>query len=170
MAQDGAAKKKSAAAAALAKAKAGAKKDDGHKAAPVEKTQVVYEVKPAHAGQDMAALEAKIRETKLEGISWGEQFKVVDVAFGIQKLVIQFVMVGELNGLQEVEDAVRCGSMFASLCSAWVQLLRQRVTLHTHAFPCCFRCRSWRSTRPRPPTPMRMMMSSTWCLQLTCAR
>ncbi len=32
---------------------------------------------------------------------------MVDVAFGIQKLIIQFVMEGEVAGLQDVEDSVR---------------------------------------------------------------
>jgi len=106
---DEAKKKKKAGAAKAAKAAAGAgKKDDGHKAAPVEKSQVVYDVKPATAGQDMADLERRIRGISLPGVSWGEQFKVVDVvaAYNIQKLVIQFVMVGEVTGLQDVEDAI----------------------------------------------------------------
>ena len=54
----------------------------------------------------MAHLERLIRGITLDGIIWGEQFKVVDVAFGIQKLVIQFVMSGEVSGLTEVEDSI----------------------------------------------------------------
>jgi translation elongation factor EF-1beta len=105
--QDKGAAKAKAAAAAKAKAKASADKGHGGKAAPVEKMQVVYEVKPAEAGQDMADLESRVRALSFEGLSWGEQFKVVDVAYGIQKLIIQFVIAGETTGLQEVEDAVR---------------------------------------------------------------
>ncbi len=102
--QGGKDKKAAAKAAALAKASAG--KAAEKKPAPVERTQCVYEVKPAEAGQDMADLEAKVRSVKKEGLSWGEQFKVVDVAYGIQKLIIQF-LVDERCGLQDVEDAVR---------------------------------------------------------------
>jgi len=96
-------KKAAAKAAAVAKAKAAAA--GTKKEAPVERTQCVYEVKPAEAGQDMADLEARVRTIEKEGLSWGQQFKVVDVAYGIQKLIIQF-LVDERCGLQEVEDAI----------------------------------------------------------------
>jgi len=101
--EKGADKKAAAKAAALAKANAGAKKPE--KAAVIERTQCVYEVKPAEAGQDMADLERRVRTIQKEGLSWGEQFKVVDVAFGIQKLIVQF-LVDDRCGLQEVEDAI----------------------------------------------------------------
>lgn len=97
------AKKEAAKKAALAKANpvvTHAKKEG-----PVERTQCVYEVKPAEAGQDMADLEARVRGIKKEGLSWGEAFKVVDVAYGIQKLIVQFI-IDDRCGLQEVEDAV----------------------------------------------------------------
>jgi len=97
-------KKAAAKAAAAAKAKAAAA-EKPKKEAPVERTQCVYEVKPAEAGQDMADLERRVRTIEREGLSWGQQFKVVDVAFGIQKLIIQF-LVDERCGLQEVEDAI----------------------------------------------------------------
>jgi len=103
--EDAEAKKAKAAAAkaaALAKAKGAEVKK---KEAPVERTQCVYEVKPAEAGQDMVDLERRVRSIQKEGLSWGETFKVVDVAYGIQKLVIQF-LVDDRCGLQEVEDAI----------------------------------------------------------------
>lgn len=76
------------------------------KDAPIERTHCVYEVKPAEAGQDMAELEALVRRIDLEGLTWGEEFKIVDVAYGIQKLIVQFVF-DDRCGLQDVEDAVR---------------------------------------------------------------
>jgi len=102
---EGADKKAKKKAAALAAAKAKAAESGKKKEAPVERTQCVYEVKPAEAGQDMVDLERRVRSIQKEGLSWGETFKVVDVAYGIQKLVIQF-LVDDRCGLQEVEDAI----------------------------------------------------------------
>ena len=50
---------------------------------------MIYEVKPLEAGQDMKELEAAIRSIEIDGLVWGEEFKVLDVAFGIQKIVCQ---------------------------------------------------------------------------------
>lgn len=92
-----------AAKAIAAKAK---KSDKPHKAAPAEKCQVVYEVKPNEAGQDMKEMEDRIRAIVRPGLLWGVEFRVVDVAFGIQKLVIQAVIESEKVDLQDIEDDI----------------------------------------------------------------
>lgn len=80
-----------AAVAAKAKAAAAEKPAEAKKEKKVElnKTAVIYEVKPIEAGQDMKELEAAIRSVAMDGLLWGEEFKVIDVAFGIQKIVCQ---------------------------------------------------------------------------------
>lgn len=55
----------------------------------------MIEVKPVEAGQDMAVLEAYVRSVAMDGLVWGEQFRVVDVAYGIQKLIVQCVIEDE---------------------------------------------------------------------------
>mmetsp|Transcript_44573 Transcript_44573/g.82674 ORF Transcript_44573/g.82674 Transcript_44573/m.82674 type:complete len:243 (-) Transcript_44573:281-1009(-) len=104
----GKAKAKAAAAKAKAKAKAAAaaKSAKPKKAAPIAKTQVVYEVKTLEAGQDMAALEAAIRSITIDGLTWGEQFGVVDVAFGIQKLIVQCVIEDDKVELVDIEEKI----------------------------------------------------------------
>ncbi len=143
----GAAKDKKAAAKAAALAKASAGKAADKKPAPVERTQCVYEVKPAEAGQDMADLEARVRAIKKEGLSWGEQFKVVDVAYGIQKLIIQF-LVDERCGLQDVEDAVR---LACTVCVCGSPVLTCSLSCVSGA------CRS-------------LILARIWCHQWICAR
>lgn len=64
----------------------------------------MYEVKPLEAGQDMKAMEAAIRSVQIDGLSWGQEFKVVDVAFGIQKLMVQFVVEDDKVMLDDVEE------------------------------------------------------------------
>ena len=159
--EKGADKKAAAKAAALAKAKGAEKKPE--KAAPVERTQCVYEVKPAEAGQDMADLERRVRSVQREGLSWGEQFKVVDVAFGIQKLIVQF-LVDDRCGLQEVEDAVRCAPLAPlppSAALAPMCCVTQWCMRWSRVPPCstcallnlglCVSRRSWSSARTSSP-------------------
>ncbi|MDO8971658.1 MAG: elongation factor 1-beta family protein, partial [Saprospiraceae bacterium] len=68
---------------------------------------VIYEVKPQEAGQDMAALEAKIRSIEMDGLMWGGEFKVVDVAFGIQKLIVQGIVEDEKVPLDDLEERMQ---------------------------------------------------------------
>jgi len=102
--EDSKGKAKAKAKAAAAKAKAAASKKKKAKPAKIEMTAVVYEVKPLEAGQDMAKLESSIRALELDGLTWGEQFNVVDVAYGIQKLVIQCVVINEKVDMASIEE------------------------------------------------------------------
>ena len=102
---DGAAAKKiaeNAAAAAAAKPK----EEKKVKKEEIAKSAVIYEVKPIEAGQDMKAIEASIRSIKMDGLVWGEEFNIEDVAFGIQKLVVQAIIEDEKVGLDQLEEAM----------------------------------------------------------------
>lgn len=98
---DAAAKKIAAKAAASKKEEP---KKDAKKPAAVDKSGVVYEVKPLEAGQDMKELETKLRSIVVDGLLWGQEFKVVDVAFGIQKLVVQAVCEDEKLTTDDLEE------------------------------------------------------------------
>ena len=96
-----AAKVKAAAAAPVAAAGGGAKPA---KAKPIAKSICVYDVKPNLATTKPAEIEAGIRSIKMDGLQWGEVFKVENVGFGIQKLVIQFVCEDEKVSLTDLEE------------------------------------------------------------------
>merc|ERR1719238_831381 len=54
-----------------------------------QKSMVVIEVKPWEADQDLNALWKEIvTEMTFEGLKWGEACQLVDVAFGIKKIVM----------------------------------------------------------------------------------
>jgi len=102
---DDAAAKKIAAKAAAAK-KDEAKDKKPAKKEEVAKSAVIYEVKTLEAGQDMAELAAKLRAIEMDGLLWGQEFKVVDVAYGIQKLVVQAIIEDEKVPLEDFEEKI----------------------------------------------------------------
>jgi elongation factor 1-beta len=91
----------------------------------IEKTLVTYEVKPLEAGQDMKQLEEYVRAIKMDGLVWAENFKVEDVAFGIQKLVVQCVVEDEKVELADLEEALAANE---DLVSSVDQTTMQKAT------------------------------------------
>ncbi|ETV69264.1 hypothetical protein H257_14900 [Aphanomyces astaci] len=83
-------------------AKAGKKE----KAKPVERSQVVIEVKPWEAETDLLDLAAKIKALEINGLTWGEGHKLVPVAYGIKKLLVQCIIVDDLVLLDDITDAI----------------------------------------------------------------
>lgn len=109
-------KAKAAAAAAAASGKIKKKK--------IEKTSVVWEVKPAEVETDLDAIEAKIRAITQDGLRWGQEFKKVPVAYGIVKLVISAVVEDDKTSLSDIEEEIESWEDVGSLD----QLDMQKVT------------------------------------------
>ncbi len=72
----------------------------------IEKSQVVIEVKPWEADQDLKAVYEKIKGIQIDGAIWGEAYNLVPVALGIKKLVISVVIEDEKVGLDDLTDAL----------------------------------------------------------------
>jgi elongation factor 1-beta len=102
---DAAAAKVSAAKAPAAEAAAAPAKKE--KAKPIAKSICTYDVKPQDDSIKMGELEAAVRAIKIDGLVWGEKFEVKDVAFGIQKLMVQFVCEDEKVSLDDVEEQMQ---------------------------------------------------------------
>ncbi|CAM9115794.1 unnamed protein product [Heterosigma akashiwo] len=94
-----------AAKAARAKALADAKKKK-EKAKPVERTQIVVEIKPWEAECDLTALSEEIKKIQKDGLVWGEGIKLVPVAFGIKKLIMSCVVEDEKVCADDVTDPI----------------------------------------------------------------
>ena len=75
-----------------------------HPQVEIAKSSLVYEVKPLEAGQDMAEMDRRVRAIELDGLVWGGDFKVVDVAYGIQKLVVACIIEDEKVSLEDFEE------------------------------------------------------------------
>ncbi|CAI5741704.1 unnamed protein product [Peronospora destructor] len=83
-----------------------AKSAKKEKKKPVERSQVVLEVKPWEAETDLEELAAKIKALPVEGLTWGEGHKLVPVAFGIKKLLVQCVIIDDLVLLDDITEAI----------------------------------------------------------------
>ena len=91
-------------AAKRAEAAKGAKKE---KKKVIERSQVVIEVKPWEAETDLEELAAKIKALPVEGLTWGEGHKLVPVAFGIKKLLVQCIIIDDMVLLDDITDAIQ---------------------------------------------------------------
>eukprot|EP00975_Prorocentrum_lima_P011890 2527611-Prorocentrum_lima.AAC.1 len=75
------------------KAKAAKEKAKKKKKDKVEKSQVVIEVKPWEADQNLDDLYKKICSTiVVDGLQWGEAYNLEEVGYGIKKLVMSCVI------------------------------------------------------------------------------
>lgn len=91
---------------AAAKKRADAAKATKVKKVVVERSQVVLEVKPWEAGTDLEELAGKIKATTIEGLKWGEGHKLVPVAFGIKKLLVQCIIIDSMVLLDDITDKI----------------------------------------------------------------
>eukprot|EP00540_Astrosyne_radiata_P014669 CAMPEP_0116849242 /NCGR_PEP_ID=MMETSP0418-20121206/15460_1 /TAXON_ID=1158023 /ORGANISM="Astrosyne radiata, Strain 13vi08-1A" /LENGTH=195 /DNA_ID=CAMNT_0004480935 /DNA_START=18 /DNA_END=608 /DNA_ORIENTATION=- len=71
-----------------------------------QRTLVAIEIKPWSMEQDLMELWKKITTTvKQDGLKWGENCTLADVAFGIKKIQTTFVM-GVNNSSDDVQEAI----------------------------------------------------------------
>ncbi|GMH78468.1 hypothetical protein TrST_g4770 [Triparma strigata] len=71
-----------------------------------QRTMVAIEVKPWDTEQDLKQLWTKITtEIVQEGVKWGENCHLVEVAFGIKKICMSFVM-GANNSSDEIIEQI----------------------------------------------------------------
>ena len=71
----------------------------------VDKSHVILEVKGWEADQDLEALAKKILTTiKKDGLSWNTGYKLEEVAFGVKKLIIAFLVEDDKCSVQEIVD------------------------------------------------------------------
>eukprot|EP01115_Flamella_aegyptia_P015524 TRINITY_DN96022_c0_g1_i1.p1 TRINITY_DN96022_c0_g1~~TRINITY_DN96022_c0_g1_i1.p1 ORF type:complete len:203 (+),score=79.70 TRINITY_DN96022_c0_g1_i1:91-699(+) len=68
-----------------AKAHLAKKAEKGKKV--IDKSAVVFDVKPVDTEVDLGDLEAQVRAIEMDGLTWGEA-RTEDIAYGIQKIVI----------------------------------------------------------------------------------
>ena len=90
--------------AELAAKRAGKKKE-------VAKSTIVFDVKPVELETDMAELEKRVRSIEQDGLLWGTS-KLVDVAFGIKKLVITLVVEDEKVSVDDVQEKIEAFDEF----------------------------------------------------------
>ena len=97
------------------------KKEEAKKNEPVARSQLVLDVKPMDENTgmlvvtfcsfpiDLVALADKIKATQVKGLKWGEGIKLVDLAFGIQKLQVRICVICVTEQVScIIEDDICC--------------------------------------------------------------
>lgn len=72
----------------------------------VDRSQIIFEVKPWDTEVDLKALFDKITNVKIDGLVWGEAHKLVPVAFGVKKLVLSCVVEDDKVGVEDITDVM----------------------------------------------------------------
>jgi translation elongation factor EF-1beta len=83
-----------------------AKDGKKQKEKPAERSLVVLEVKPWEADTDLKMVWEKIKEYKQEGLSWGENFKLEPIAYGVKKLVMTCAIVDALVLMDDITENI----------------------------------------------------------------
>ncbi|CAN0274578.1 unnamed protein product [Pylaiella littoralis] len=72
----------------------------------IDRSQIVFEVKPWDTETDLKELFGKICASEIEGLTWGEAHKLVPVAFGVKKLVLSCVVEDDKVGVEDITDVI----------------------------------------------------------------
>mmetsp|Transcript_3781 Transcript_3781/g.4370 ORF Transcript_3781/g.4370 Transcript_3781/m.4370 type:complete len:177 (-) Transcript_3781:160-690(-) len=79
----------------------------GEKKLEKGRSMIVFEVKPFEADLDLEKLAQGIKSLTCEGLqNWGQEHKLVPVAFGIKKLVISCVVFDMKCGMDDIMDLI----------------------------------------------------------------
>jgi len=71
----------------------------------IERSNVVFNVKPAEADTDMNAIEEFVRGIQMEGLDW-KASELVDLAFGVKTLKISCNIIDELVSTDDIEETM----------------------------------------------------------------
>lgn len=72
----------------------------------INKSMLVIEVKPATADTNLDEVLKEVKNIHMDGLTWGEGFKKVPVAFGLYKLQVQCVLVDDLVNTNALIDMI----------------------------------------------------------------
>merc|ERR1712086_725819 len=98
------------------------------KAAPVGKSTIVFDVKPAcfdgddddedSGGTiDLADLVAFVKGIKMEGLVWGVKHQFADIGYGIKKLQVQCTVVDDLVGVDDLREMMEANEDLVQSCN-----------------------------------------------------
>ena len=92
---------------ASAAAKAEKAKKDAKKKGPIEKSIILFEVKPWEAGQDLDSLATKIfAEIEQDGLLWKTEFRTEPIGYGIYKLIVGCTIEDEKVSVDDLQEKI----------------------------------------------------------------
>jgi elongation factor 1-beta len=75
------------------------------KPVPVQKSNIILDVKVWDDTTDLVKLEELVRSIEIEGCTWGPS-KLVEVAYGVKKLQISTVVIDDLVSTEDLEEKI----------------------------------------------------------------
>ena len=72
----------------------------------IEKSIVAFDVKVHNEDEDFDALWTDIVAIQKEGLTWNQNFELIEVAFGMQKIRMSMVIVDDLIGVDELYEEI----------------------------------------------------------------
>ena len=101
--------------------------DKKKKAAPVGKSTIVLDVKPAcydgddddeDAGGtiDLEELVKFVKGIQMEGLVWGEKHQFAEIGYGIKKLQVQATVVDDLVGVDDLVEKIQDNEDLVQSC------------------------------------------------------
>lgn len=91
---------------ALAATKKAATEVKPVKAGPIAKSLIIYEVKPYDSETDLHKLAAKIIQIEMDGLFWKTEYKLMPIAYGIEKIVIGCVVEDAKVSSDDLQEAI----------------------------------------------------------------
>lgn len=71
----------------------------------INKSAIVFEVKPMGTETDLVELERLVRGIQMEGLNWGEG-RLEEICFGVKKLVISCLIIDDLVSSDIIEERI----------------------------------------------------------------
>ena len=72
----------------------------------VGKSMIVLDVKVWEKDQDLDSLAKKVLAIELEGLTWGENYKLIEVAYGIKKLQVVCTIIDTLVSTEDLQEKI----------------------------------------------------------------
>jgi len=82
------------------------KKGEKKKEAVIAKSLVLLDVKVFEMEQDLDELAKKIKQIEFKGLTWKEQHKIEEIAFGMKKLVVGMVVEDEAVSVDDIIEKI----------------------------------------------------------------
>lgn len=77
----------------------------------INKSSLVIEIKPNDVSTDLEQVWKMVKKIKINGVTWGQNYKKVPIAFGLYKLQVSCVILDDLVNTEDITDQIEALGM-----------------------------------------------------------